>query len=193
MPGATFKLADAFAAFAVRVANGAMTAGGSNPRILNSATAAFKLTDVNKKVKVEGAGAAGADLTSVIMRRLSATAVELRDPALTTVVGSDISFVKGVYRLSEILRSADIDGNTYQFVTQTSRLKISLEADSPGGSLFIGGPWLTTTNFGIKVQATEADDEQGAVIPSSDYLCSDTADQLVHIYWSDDLNQSVGA
>src|SRR5690242_4173803 len=100
MPGATFNLPDAYAAFGVRVANGAMTAGGSNPRILTSATAAFTLHDVGKKVTVEGAGEAGADLTTTIARRLSATQVELKDPALTTVVGSDVSYVKGVYRLS---------------------------------------------------------------------------------------------
>jgi len=193
MPGATFKLVDAFAAFAVRVADGAMTANGSNPRILTSATAAFKASDVNKKVKIEGAGAAGADLVTTIAKRISATQVELKAPALTTVVGSDISFVKGVYRLSTLLQGADVDGNTYQYVSLSGRMKISLESDSPGGSLFIGGPWLSPTNYGIKIGAAEADDMQGAVIPSSDYITSDTANQLVHIYWSDDLNQSTGA
>jgi hypothetical protein len=196
MPGATFNMPDAFAAFGVRVANGAMTAGGSNPRILTSATAAFSAFDVGKKITVAGAGAAGADLTTKIARRLSATQVELKDPALTTVVGANVSYVKGVYRLSALLSGADVDGNTYQFLGQLRRLQIGI-TDSPGGVVFIGGPYVTSSNFGVKLAANQSDNftpgSMAIATASSEYVASDTANQKLRVYWNDDLNQSVQA
>ena len=198
MPGGTFNLPDAFAAFGVRVANGAMTAGGSNPQVLISATAAFTLFDVGKKITVAGAGAGGADLVTKIAARLSATQVLLDAPALTTVVGANVSYVKGVYRLSILLQGADIDGNRYQFVNKLRRLQLMLAADTPGGKLFVGGPYVSTTNYGLVLGAAGELNEfaPGAnawAIPSSDYVTSDTAAQKLHLFWSDELNQSTPA
>lgn len=190
MPGATFLMANAYAALAVVVADGVMTAGGSNPRLLNSATAAFKQTDVGKRVVVEGAGAAGADLDTFIVRRISATQVELAAPALTTVAGSDISYALGVYRLSDLIAQGDVDGNNYQ-VLYARRVQIQLSAQSPGGSLFIGGPYVSTSNAGIQMVAPSTDNFTSTEVPAvttGDYLCSDIADQLVNIYWVDDIN-----
>jgi hypothetical protein len=192
MPGATFNMPDAFAAFGVRVADGAMTAGGSNPYLLTSATAAFKQTDVGKKVKVEGAGAAGADLTTTIKRLVSATKVELAAPALTTVVLSDISYVKGVYRLSDLILQGDVDGNKYQF--SHARL-IRLQNKHAATVIFIGGPYVTTANAGIALPTDASTDitALGGGVTSSDYLTSATANQKVNIYWQDELNQSIPA
>lgn len=196
MPGATFNLADAYAAFGVRVADGAMTAGGSNPKILSSATAAFKLTDVGKRVKVEGAGAAGADLDTFIARFISATQVELKAPALTTVAGSDISYVKGVYRLSDLLKQGDVDGNKYD-VLYARRVHIQLGPQSPGGVLHIGGRYVTPTNAGLTLAALgESDYAPGTTtlgVLTQDYLTSATANQKVNISWQDDINASTPA
>src|SRR6185295_16418975 len=193
MPGAIFNMPDAFAAFGVRVADGAMNATGSNPFLLNSATAAFTIHDVGKKIKVEGAGAGGVDLTTKIVRRISATQVELKDKALTTVVGSDISYVKGVYRMSTLLAGPDIDGNSYS-VLNTRRLQVQVAHTTPGGSVFIGGPYVTTTNYGVGPLASGDSDQfqPGTIsvaVPTGDYLTSDQANQKVAIYWQDDFNQ----
>jgi hypothetical protein len=198
MPGATFNLPTAFAAFGIRVSDGVMTAGGSNPRILTSATAAFTPHDKGKKITVAGAGAAGADLTTRIERVQNGTTVELKDPALTTVNSADLSYVAGVYRLSSILNGPDINGNTYQFMGHLTRLFLSLAADSPGGTLLVGGPYLTDTNFGFVIGANSGSELAAPgmgpqLSPSSDYIASATADQKVHIFWSGDLNQSTGA
>lgn len=194
MPGGTFNMADAFAAFGVRVADGVMTAGGSNPNLLSSATAAFKQTDVGKKITVEGAGAAGADLTTKIARLVSATRVLLDSPALTTVAGSDISYVKGVYRLSDLIALGDVDGNHYQFL-YARRLQIQVKA--AGTKIFIGGPYVTTTNAGIELPADQANDfapsGAGFAVTTNDYLTSATANQKVNVYWIDDLNLSTPA
>lgn len=196
MPGATFLMADAYAAFGVRVADGTMTAGGANPKILTSATAAFKQTDVGKRVTVEGAGAAGVDLKTFIARLISPTKVELKAPALTTVVGSDISYVKGVYRLSDLIAQGDVDANTYQLM-YARRLKVSLGAQSPGGKIFVGGPFVTPTNCGYELSANEADEfAPGSDVPAittSDFLTSATANQKVNVYWTDDLNNATPA
>lgn len=192
MPGATFLLDDAYTAFGVVVSDGAMTAGGSNPRLLTSATAAFKASDVGKKITVEDAGAASADLTTKIARLISATKVELEDPALTTVTGSDISYVKGVYRLSHLIAQGDVGGNRYQFIS-ARRIQIQLGSLSPGGSLFIGGPYVSPTNHGIEIQGGSADDFVGLAVTTSDYLCSDTDNQILNVYWQDDLNLSTPA
>lgn len=196
MSGATFKLTDAYAAFGVRVADGAMTAGGSNPKLLNSATAAFSLFDVGKRVKVEGAAAGGADLDTYISKWISATKVELKDPALTTVAGSDISYVKGVYRLSTLLKSGDVDGNKY-VLSYVHRLQLQLASNSPGGKLYVGGPWVTPTNRGYEIEAAgEVDDFVPSVSPlgtSGDWLTSDFANQVVNVYWFDDINETTHA
>lgn len=197
MPGASFKLADAFVAFGVVVADGAMTIApaGTNPKLLTSATAAFKRSDVGKKITVEGAGAAGADLTTKIASFVSATQVLLDSPALTTVVGSDISYVKGVYRLSDVLAGPDVAGNTYQ-VSYARRLQIQM-GELPGGNLYIGGPYVSPTNHGIRLQPGDADQYAPGTgvlaVATSDYLCSDTADQLINIYFADDFNLSTPA
>lgn len=197
MPGATFNMADAFAAFGVRVANGAMNATGTNPRILTSATAAFTIHDVGKKIRVAGAGASGGNLDTYIAKRISATQVELKAPALTTVAGANVSYVKGVYRLSTLLAGPDVDGNTYQVGPTTRRLQVQLADNSPGGNLFIGGPFVTTTNYGIQVQGGGSDGFAPGTLPSamttSDYLTSETANQKVNVYWIDDFNQATPA
>ena len=192
MPGATFNMADAFAAFGVRVADGAMTAGGSNPRILTSATAAFTNSDLNKKITVEGAGAAGADLTSTIVRVLSAQQVELQHPALTTVAGSDISYVKGVYRLSDLIAQGDVAGNKYHFAS--ARL-IRIQNKHAATVIFIGGPFVAPTNAGIAIPTDQSSDITALAggVSSSDYLTSATANQKVNIFWQDDLNQMTPA
>ncbi len=196
MPGATFLLDDVYAAFGVRVADGAMTANSSNPKILTSATAAFKAFDVGKRITVAGAGAAGADLKTTIARLISATKVELAAPALTTVVGANVSYVKGVYRLSDLIAQGDVDGNHYQFM-YARRLKISLGAQSPGGKVFVGGPFVTPTNCGYELDANEEDEfAPGSDVPAittSDYLTSATDNQKVNIYWIDDLNIATAA
>jgi hypothetical protein len=196
MPGATFLMDDVFAAFGVRVADGAMTAGGSNPKVLASATAAFKQTDVGKRITVEGAGASGADLKTTIARLISATKVELAAEALTTVVGSDISYVKGVYRLSDLIAQGDVDGNRYQ-VMYARRLKLSLGAQSPGGKVFVGGPYVTPTNCGYELSANGSDEfAPGSDVPAittADYVTSATDNQKLNVYWVDDLNVSTPA
>lgn len=193
MPGATFNMADAFAAFGVRVSDGAMTAGGANPKVLTSATAAFKQTDVGKKITVEGAGAAGADLTTTIARLISATKVELAAPALTTVVGSDISYVKGVYRLSDLIGQGDIDGNKYQFLYAR---RLQIQNKHAATKICIGGPYVTPTNRGIELAADAVSDYtpgEALAATSSDFLTSETANQKVNIYWVDDLSLSTPA
>jgi hypothetical protein len=197
MPGATFKLAKAYTAPAVVVADGAMTAGGSNPRILSSATANFSRVMIGRPIIVEGAGAAGADLETVVEKYISATKVELRDPALTTVAGSDLTYDLGVYRLSEVLAQPDVAGNSYQ-IAYAHRLQLQINQNSPGGKLCIGGPYVTPENCGIELTAPGQSDNytpgRGAqAVMTSDYLTSDTADQLINIYWLDDLNLSTPA
>lgn len=191
MPGATFKLALAYVAFGVVETDGAMSITGPNPRLLNSAGGAFAETDVGKRIVVEGAGAAGADLNTFIARRISATQVELKDPALTTVTGSDVSYAIGVTRLSEIIEAGDVNGNHY-VVPYARRLQIQVSPRSPGGTVFIGGPYVTPTNAGLELGAGESDNyttgSAGLVVATADYLTSDTADQLVNIYWADDFN-----
>lgn len=195
MSGATFKLADAFVAFGVVVSDGVMTFDGPNPRMLTSATAAFTIHDVGKKVVVAGAGAAGADLTTKIKSLISATQVLLDDPANTTVGSADLSYVKGRYRLSTLLAGPDNDGNHYQIGT-LRRLQFQL-GELPGGSLYIGGPFVTPTSHGIHLQGGQSDDyapSSSHLAPTtSDYLCSDTANQLVNICWQDDYNLSTPA
>lgn len=195
MPGATFLMDDVFAAFGVRASDGAMSLSAGNPRRLTSATAAFKTTDVGKRIRVEGAGAAGVDLNSVIARRISATQVELQDPALTGVIGADISYVKGVYRLSQLIAQGDVDGNHYEFL-HARQIRISLGVASPGGSVFIGGPYVTPTNHGIQIDANEEVEMQpggGVLVTSQDYLTSATDNQKVNIYWTEDFAISTPA
>lgn len=197
MPGATFKLPLAYVAFGVVVADGVMNAVGPNTYLLTSATAAFKQTDVGKRIKVEGAGAAGVDLDTFIARRISATQVELKSPALTTVAGSDISYTIGRYRLSDVMSLGDVDGNKYQ-VSYAHRVQIQLSQQGPGGILFIGGPYVTITNCGIQMDSPgNVDNNTVGMTPpatfTGDYLCSDTANQLINLYWTDDLNQSTPA
>jgi hypothetical protein len=196
MPGATFNLPLAYAAFGVRVANGAMNAAGANPRILTSATANFSNSDVGKRIVVAGAGAAGADLDTFIARRLSGTQVLLKAPALTTVAGANVSYVQGVYRLSQIIAGGDVQGNHYEFLN-ARRLQIQLGAASPGGILYIGGPYVAPTNAGIELNDGESDNHApgtiGLAVTTGDYLTSDTADQKVNLYWIDDFNLSTPA
>src|SRR5690348_7762082 len=132
MAGATFKLPLAYGAFAVRVADGVMNAASNSPNkaLLTSATAAFTLADVGKRIVVAGAGAGGADLDTFIAQRISATQVVLKDPAKTTVAAANISYVKGVYRLSTILRGADVDGHVYQ-LSALRRLHLQIAPNSP--------------------------------------------------------------
>jgi len=193
MPGATFNMPDAFAPFGVRVADGAMTAGGANPRVLTSATAAFKQSDVGKKITVEGAGAAGADLVTTIARLINAQKVELAAPALTTVVGSDISYVKGVYRLSDLIAAGDVDGNKYQFLYAR---RLQIQNKHAATKICIGGPYVTPTNRGMELAADGVNDyTPGEMVATTsyDFLTSETANQKVNIYWVDDLNQSTPA
>lgn len=201
MPGATFNMADAYAAFGVRVADGAMSvAAGADRTRLTSATAAFTQADRDKRIIVEGAGPAGADLKSFIKEVVNGTTVLLKHAASTTVAGSDISYVKGVYRLSELIRQGDVDGNHYE-VMHMRRLMLSLGAQSPGGKLFVGGPFVTPTNCGYELDANESNDYAPAggagggvpAVTSFDWLTSATANQKVNIYWIDDLNQATPA
>ena len=195
MPGGTFTLADAFAAFGVVVADGAMTANGNNPYMLNSATAAFKRSDVGKKITVAGAGAGGANLTTKIASYVSATKVLLAAPAQTTVSGANISYVKGIYRISDLLAQGDVDGNTYQ-VIGARRLSVQVGPQSPGGVVHIGGPYVSPTNAGVSLAGGESDNfapGSGTLAMTSDYICSDTASQKVNIMWEDDLNISTAA
>lgn len=196
MPGATFELPLAYDAEAVQVSDGVMDAGGSNPYLLTSATAAFTPFFRDRRIIVAGAGAAGGDLETRISTYISATQVVLDDPALTDVSSADLTFVNGVYRLSDLLAGEDVDGNTYQLST-LRRLQLQIGSNSPGGSLFVGGPFVTTTNFGIELQQGVSDGSDpwtnAYPLATSDYLTSDTAAQMVNIYWQDDFNIAVQA
>nr|AUN37443.1 hypothetical protein [uncultured bacterium] len=178
------------------MADGAMNAASNSPNksILTSATAAFTLADVGKRIVVAGAGAAGADLDTFIAQRISPTQVALKAPAQTTVSGANVSYAKGVYRLSTVLRGADVDGHIYQ-LSALRRLQIQIAANSPAGTLYIGGPYVTPTNRGSEL--TGAGDIENyspggrpmATI-SDDYVTATVDNFLINVMWADDLNQS---
>lgn len=195
MPGATFKLPLAYVAFGVVVADGVMNAVGPNTYLLSSATAAFKETDVGKRLKVEGAGAGGVDLDTFIARQISATQVELKSPALTTVAGSDISYTIGRYRLSDLMSLGDIDGNKYSIMA-LRRLSLQVNSGSPGG-VFLGGPYVSPTNVGVELTGAGSSDNttigDRAISNTAEYICTDTANALLNVYWQDDINQSTPA
>lgn len=83
-------------------ADGAITAADAT---LTSATAAFVAGDIGRAVVVNGAGVAGADLTTTIASINSPTSVELTAVASTTVAGATYRYgaiVDGVSRSIEI-------------------------------------------------------------------------------------------
>lgn len=185
MPGATFKLTTKYAASGLVVADGAMTAGS---RVLSSATAAFSIFDERKTIVVEGAGAAGVDLTTRIKKFISATKVELVDAASTTVTGSDLTYVVGIYRLFDLLRNGDVDGNTYQMLN-ASRLQIQVNSRSPTGNIYVGGKEVSPTNCGLELTAPGSSDNSfssstgAGLTTADDYLTSDVDEALVNVYW----------
>lgn len=186
MPGATFVLTTAFVAFGVVNNDGAMVLGSD---ILTSAAADFTPFDVGKAIEVEGAGAAGADLETVVEGFISATQLRLKHPALTAVVGSDISYVQGVYRLSDLLAQGDIDGNVYQMLYARH---LQLQLVSAAGTVLVGGRHVSPTNHGYELaqNGTIAFSPGGSslAVTTSDYLTSATPAQQINVYWVDDMN-----
>jgi len=84
------------------LADGAIAAADNT---LTSATAAFTAGDVGRAIVVNGAGAAGANLTTTIASINSGTSVELTDAAGTTVAGATFRYgaiVNGVSRSIEL-------------------------------------------------------------------------------------------
>jgi hypothetical protein len=76
--------------FALRVTNGSITSGSTT---LNSSTANWLTTDVGRGIRIEGAGAGGADLDVNIDARISATAVAISTAASTTVSNADVTHI----------------------------------------------------------------------------------------------------
>jgi hypothetical protein len=73
----------------VRLTDGAITSGAFS---FTSASAVFTAADVGKTIAVEGAGAAGATLTTTIATFVSATNVTLTASAGTTVTGAEVYY-----------------------------------------------------------------------------------------------------
>lgn len=186
MPGATFELPTAYVAFGVVNNDGAMALGSD---LLNSAAADFEPFDVGKRITVEGAGPAGVPLETEIVGFIGGTQVRLKEAAATAVAGSDISYVQGVYRLSDLLAQGDIDGNVYQ-VLYTRHL--SLQLISAAGVVFVGGRNVSPTNHGFELEQKGvlafSPGTTPLAITTGDYLTSVTPGQQINVYWADDMN-----
>lgn len=196
MPGATFLLEEAFVAFGVVVSDGVMVADGPNPKLLSSASAGFKPTDVGRRITVADAGPGESLLDTFIAQFISATEVILQDPAAVSATGSAISYAQGVYRLSDLIEQGDVDDNHYEFL-YGRRIQLQVNSQSPAGKIFVGGPYVTPDNAGIELEAGGVDNfAPGASVlatTTADYLCSDVANALVNVYWVDDFNLSTPA
>lgn len=77
------------------VTDGAMSA---TSQTLTSATAGFRLTDVGKSITVNGAAAAGGNLTTTIIGVSSPTQVTLQTAASTTVSGATVNWGSATQR-----------------------------------------------------------------------------------------------
>ncbi len=110
---------------AVNVTDGAITASDNT---LTSATAAFTSADVGKLITVEGAAAAGADLSTTIASYTSATEVELTAAASTTVSGADVWF--GSDNLASLQAAVD-----------AALLRTPAPIDLSKGTALVSGTW----------------------------------------------------
>lgn len=178
MPGGTFTIPLAFVASGVQVADGAITTG---TRLLSSASAAFTALMEGQTIVIEGAGAAGADLTTKIVRRISATQVEIADAASTTVTGSDLTYAIGRYQLRRLMKAGDTGGNTYDLLS-ARRIQLQVNSLSPG-KIYVGGPNVTPTNAGTELSAPGSVDNDPGGNTFSDYVTADAADSLLNITW----------
>lgn len=185
MAGGTFTLPKAYAAASAVVSDGVMVL--ASPYLLSSATAAFDTLDTGKEIVITGAGASGADLTTKIRRVLSATKVEVADPALTAVGSADLTYVVGVYRLRDLLRKGDTAGNTYDLL-YGSRVQLQVNSNSPG-KIYVGGPEVSPTNAGIELVAPgSVDNRTQGTDPAStfdDFVCADADSSLLNIHWAE--------
>lgn len=92
--------------------DGAMT---SSSVTMTSATAAFTYYDIGKSITVNGAGVAGANLTTTIQNVISATSIKLATAASTTVSGATVAYGHAQTQQNGIAMKALVTNATVAF------------------------------------------------------------------------------
>ncbi len=98
-------------------------------KTLTSSTAIFAISDVGKNVRVPGAGAAGADLTTTIASFTSSIEVELTAAAGTTVSGVTSAFASADYVESQYLKLTNF-GFAVPATANIEGIKVEVEGKS---------------------------------------------------------------